>query len=439
MKKTNPQYLGSMAALAALLLTPAVVQAVPSFARQTGMSCESCHTAFPELTAMGRSFKASGYSFGVKKVKAKASDDTKDDLGAPALPPISAMLQASYTVLKSQPDPAFTDAGAGADRRGTAVFPQQASLFLAGEVAPDLGTFIQMTYDSSFHFDNSDIRYAHDLDLLGKNVTLGLDMNNNPTVQDLWNSTPAWGQPYAVPGTSAFGPASPQIASLGAKVMGVGGYAFYNNMVYAEVAGYRSSTSGAPEGGASPAIIGLAPYWRVALVNESDETSCMLGAYGLGLDQMGNSAMPLEPSNHFDDVAIDTQFQYVGERHIGTVMGSYTHERSYMATFPTAVQASLDVMKVSGSYLYDRKVGGTLGLQNTRVDDGVAGLLDSRSVLYQVDYLFALNTKFSLQYVQYLSADGFDQGNNYTLDANAVSGRNPEDNNTLMAQAWLVF
>lgn len=27
---------------------------VPSFARQTGMACEVCHTAFPELTHFGR-------------------------------------------------------------------------------------------------------------------------------------------------------------------------------------------------------------------------------------------------------------------------------------------------------------------------------------------------------------------------------------------------
>ena len=205
MKKMKSKFWGLMGALVALCFAPVAVQAVPSFARQTGMSCEACHTAFPELTAMGRSFKASGYSFGVKKVKAKTAEDTKDDIGVSALPPISAMLQASYTIMKSPPDTSATDAGAGADQRGTAVLPQQASLFLAGEVAPDLGTFIQMTYDSSFHFDNSDIRYAHDVDLMGKNLTLGLDMNNNPTVQDLWNSTPAFGFPFVSVDASPFG------------------------------------------------------------------------------------------------------------------------------------------------------------------------------------------------------------------------------------------
>ena len=35
--------------------------AVPSFGRQTGLACEACHTAFPELTPFGRRFKLNGY------------------------------------------------------------------------------------------------------------------------------------------------------------------------------------------------------------------------------------------------------------------------------------------------------------------------------------------------------------------------------------------
>jgi len=48
-------------ALASLAAAPPA-QAVPSFARQTGMACEACHTVFPELTHFGRVFKANGYT-----------------------------------------------------------------------------------------------------------------------------------------------------------------------------------------------------------------------------------------------------------------------------------------------------------------------------------------------------------------------------------------
>ncbi len=44
--------------------------AVPSFARQTGLACEACHTVFPQLTPFGRVFKASGYTlFNTHKVQ----------------------------------------------------------------------------------------------------------------------------------------------------------------------------------------------------------------------------------------------------------------------------------------------------------------------------------------------------------------------------------
>lgn len=44
------------------LLLPEHVQAVPSFARQTGVSCYTCHTVFMELTPFGRQFKLTGYT-----------------------------------------------------------------------------------------------------------------------------------------------------------------------------------------------------------------------------------------------------------------------------------------------------------------------------------------------------------------------------------------
>src|ERR1700675_2826569 len=39
------------------------VQALPSYARQTGQECAACHNGFPELTPYGRLFKLNGYTF----------------------------------------------------------------------------------------------------------------------------------------------------------------------------------------------------------------------------------------------------------------------------------------------------------------------------------------------------------------------------------------
>jgi len=39
-------------------------RALPSFARQTGQPCGTCHTDFPALTPFGRRFKLLGYTVG---------------------------------------------------------------------------------------------------------------------------------------------------------------------------------------------------------------------------------------------------------------------------------------------------------------------------------------------------------------------------------------
>src|SRR6202140_4602335 len=56
---------------AAVLLMAAVMigstppaEALPSFARQTGQPCGTCHTDFPFLTPFGRRFKLLGYTTG---------------------------------------------------------------------------------------------------------------------------------------------------------------------------------------------------------------------------------------------------------------------------------------------------------------------------------------------------------------------------------------
>src|SRR6516225_4598804 len=86
--KVNP---ASVAVLgAALLLSAAAVclvgirpvQALPSYARQTGQQCAACHNGFPELTPYGRQFKLNGYTW---------------TGGTSNLPPIAAMAIPTFT------------------------------------------------------------------------------------------------------------------------------------------------------------------------------------------------------------------------------------------------------------------------------------------------------------------------------------------------------
>src|SRR5579863_10275429 len=87
--------------LLGLGLAAPMAHAVPSFARQTGMACEACHTVFPELTHFGRLFKANGYTLDNLK-QVRDIDATKQELLSLAtLPPLAAMIQVSQTWLNS--------------------------------------------------------------------------------------------------------------------------------------------------------------------------------------------------------------------------------------------------------------------------------------------------------------------------------------------------
>ena len=182
--------------------------AVPSFARQTGLACAACHTVFPELTPFGREFKLNGYV--LDNIKQVTGIDTsgRQTLAINSLPPISMNLEISYARTgKPLPDSAIQGALA---KDGDFLFPDQVSFFYAGKIADGLGAFVQLTYDGTadhFGLDNTDIRYAHHFSFGGANgnnheLIFGVTLNNNPTVQDVWNTTPAWGYPFASSGTA---------------------------------------------------------------------------------------------------------------------------------------------------------------------------------------------------------------------------------------------
>ena len=47
-------------------------------------------------------------------------------------------------------------------------------------------------FNHTWAWDNADVRYANTANIGGVDVIYGITANNNPTVQDVWNTTPAW-------------------------------------------------------------------------------------------------------------------------------------------------------------------------------------------------------------------------------------------------------
>src|SRR5579864_51947 len=242
-------------ATAMLALSATNAAAVPAFAAQTGLACQACHVGGfgPQLTPFGRQFKINGYT------QRTASFNV----------PLSVMAVASYTSTAKSQNPPPADGFSENDNFAV----DQISLFFAGGWANHFGAFVQGTYDGiakAWTWDQLDLRAVTKATIGKADTTLGVSLNNNPTVQDPWNTTPAWGFPYTSSALAPSPSASPLLnGGLAQVTLGVTGYAWVNNELYLEGGAYFSPSASALSSlGADPtspgSINGAAPYARVA-------------------------------------------------------------------------------------------------------------------------------------------------------------------------------
>src|SRR5580704_833329 len=87
----------------ALLQVP-TAYAIPSYARQTGFPCKSCHYMPPELTPLGRAFKLNGYTMAGKPTVTSPGKGNEGALNILESFPLSVLFDTSFTSLKS-PEP----------------------------------------------------------------------------------------------------------------------------------------------------------------------------------------------------------------------------------------------------------------------------------------------------------------------------------------------
>jgi hypothetical protein len=449
------------------LLMPSAARAVPSYARQTGQECAACHTAFPELTPFGRRFKLNGYTL---------------EGGDSHLPPIAAMVVPTFTNTKSnqvtKPGPDKGDVRYGYNNN---LSMQQVSLFYAGKIVDHVGAFIQGTYSGSSNrvsWDNADVRFANTTSIGGHDVIFGISVNNNPTVQDVWNTTPAWAFPYISSGLAPT-PSAATILQGGyaGSVIGAGAYTFIDDMVYLELSGYSQiSKTNQTRLGIDPtgadAVRGLAPYWRLAIEPNWGNHSLEVGTYGLSA-QVDPQRVSSIGTNRVTDFGFDLQYQYIGDVHAVTLRANYLHEiqnlRASTASAPPDLASfdpwsglpfaankngHLDALSISASYIYDHMISVTGGyfrttgnadpIQYGTAADGVTSLRpNSSGFIGDLSYLpFShggpevwkwANARIGIQYTYYTKFNGA------TSDVDGIIGRSPQANNTLFLYAWTAF
>jgi hypothetical protein len=436
--------------LTGLLLWGTRADAVPSYARQTGLACSACHTTLPELTPLGRQFKLNGYTLtGLKTITSKSGHQNAA-LSLLSELPISAQFTISNTDTQ-QPQPGT--------QNGSFELPQSASLFLAGAMGEHVGSFIQVTYssqDDHFSWDNTDIRFARDRKFLGKDLVWGLDFNNNPTVEDLWNDTPAWGYPWVSSDSAPSPIAAPMIdGGLAQDVAGVGGYTMFDQHLYAAGFIYRSEHIGGsqpnPGVGFGTNITGLAPYWRLAWQQTRGNDYLEVGTYGMHVASIPQNVVG--PRDYITDLAADFQWEHTipwkTRNDLLTVHGDYIHESSELlgttaqggAGFPAHDLnfAHFDgVYHVGNRFSIDAGPFWTTGTTDSTlfapgpVSGSATGNPKSDGYILNFSYWPLQNIQLGLEYTGYLTFNG--------LSANYDgSGRNASGNNGIYAVAWFVF
>ena len=431
-------------ALVAGLLTCGHAWAVPSFARQTGLSCNVCHSNPPELTAFGRKFKLDGYVLTDMTARDKVGNSR--DLLLSKYIPLSAMILLSDSAYQAnQPQ----------TQNGTAGFPQQLSLFLAGAFASKFGAMAQITYthaDDHFGMDNSDLRFADQTKLFGKDFRYGIDLNNNPTVEDVWNSTPAWGFPW-ISSSSAVGPiAAPIIAGgLAQDVAGLGAYGFWNQHLYSDITLYRSEHAGAPtpiNGSGAPYNISIAaPYWRDAWQQTWGDNYLEVGTYGIYVSSYPGAISG--PQDHYLDPSIDFQYERPFGPNLLDAHGTWIHQATTLTATHAAggsanLHDSLNNFRLDSTYHLRGKYAFTGALFRTSgttdallyapapVTGSNNGSPQNSGYIAQVGYWPVQNIDINLSYTGYTRFNG--AGNNYD-----GANRNASDNNTLYMALWLNF
>ena len=422
--------------------------AVPSFASQTGMPCSQCHVVSfgVALTAYGRQFKLNGYTFS----------------GGDQPMPLAAMVQGGYTHTSAPlPDPAAPHFATNDN-----LSVDQVSVFLATKLFDHVGMFAQGTYsgeDRHFSWDNLDVRWARPLtNFFGTDAVVGISVNNNPTVQDLWNSTPAWAYPYITSGLAPGPSAAPVISGGFAQVvLGATAYTMIHDHLYLEAGAYRGlSDHWLGNLGLYPDnnihMDGAAPYWRAAyqFTLGQQEHYFSFGTFGLSSKLQPDPTVP--QTDHYTDVGFDGVYQYTPVDGPGSINinASVIHEQQHLdATFAaggannatnhlTTVEADL-TYAWRQTYALSGGVFNTTGSTDpTYFGFGTSGTPDTRGYIAMLEWVpFGkkdswarpwVNLRLGIQYTGYTRFDG--GTSNYD-----GTGRSASDNNTLFLFYWMAF
>jgi hypothetical protein len=350
--------------------------------------------------------------------------------------PVSGMAIGSFTRTKADGEP-----GDGGVKANNNLRLDEAALFYAGRITNSIGAFAELGYDGidrSVALGGVDVRFARAVKMGDREATLGISFNNKPTIQDPFNTLPAWSFPFvSSPVAAGTGEATSFIGDgLSERVLGATGYVHYGN-VYGELGSY---------GSLSPSVqsklghgrdyqrmkFGNNAYWRLAWMQDLKTQAYHVGVFGLSANVQPDRTVA-SAKDRYRDIGIDASYQFLGTReHVVTVNGSHLRER---LTNVDGERSRLRETRLNASYYYQQTWGGSLGHFSTTGSDPTAA---TNGQMLQLDWtpwgkesasqpasLGWANLRLGFQYWNYNKFSGTRAG--------------AKDHNTAYLFGWLSF
>jgi hypothetical protein len=325
-----------------------------------------------------------------------------------------------------------------------------------------LGVFYQYGAGNEFPGWNAaagpiDIRAVHFFHPGGQELLVGVDSNNDPSVQDVWNTAPSWSYPFygspQVPGA----PAGPMIASLAQQTGSIGGYLVFNREFYVELSIYRVGkgpfrwmNSGTSYDTGAQYLKGSNPYWRAYWTKEYGPNVWMVGTFGMLSNIYPDSGSPSGLTDRFTDTGFDSQYQHLGDRRKFTLRASYIYEKqewngSYPLSAVSSPTGNLKSVNVNGAYSIGDGwtfTGGYL-VTNGSSNPALYGVSDSNGneltskpnttgYVLEVNRTLTQNVMLSAQYTGFTKFNGL----KYNIDG---MSRSASDNNAAWLSLYFAF
>ena len=425
-------------------------QALPSYARQTGQRCAACHVGgnWPQLTPWGRFFKLAGYTAGKEFIDREGFEYV----------PLGVLGQAGLTWAaqpnNSQGQPVVT-------QNGTPEF-YGVTAELGTKLTNWAGVFAEYGVSNTFPgwkgaSGPTDIRATHFFHPGNHELLLGFDSNNDPGVQDVWNTVPSWQYPFYSSPQAPGAPASPMIASLAQETGSIGVYAVFDREFYVELSEYRVGkdffrfmNAGTSYQTGAQYLKGWNPYWRAYWTKDKGPHVWMLGAIGMHSEIYPDSASPSGPTNSFTDTGADSQYQYLGDTRKLTLRASYMYEQqSWNGSYPLGnvsnPKGNLKTLNLSASFALRDAWTFTGGyfLSNGSNNAALYGVTDVNGNLLSAKpnttgYELEIDRTLTQNIVAMVQYAGFTKFNGLATNIDGLS-RKPSDNNTLWISVFFAF